>query len=137
MQNEGLELVHHIRGQIQAFQMTDEDTSLLFKIQLSIIGDNLIEFINLILTKLKVSVIQRNNEQCLCSWFFQYEIRFYLDLHFRVVETNFEIISIIHYEENENDSDNDTASENEDYHVNPIRNHYDYDDYEDYDDGFY
>ena len=134
MQNEGLELVELIRGQIQTFQMTDEDTSILFKIQLSIIGDNLIEFINLLLTKLKVSVIQRNNEQCLCEWFFQYEIRFYLDLHFRVVETNFEIISIIHYEEKEDDSGNDTASENEEYHVSSIRNHYDYDDY---DDGFY
>lgn len=132
MQSEELELVEEIRGQIQTFQMTDEDTSLLFKIRLSIIGDNLIEFIDRLLTKLKVSVIQRNNEQCLCEWYFPYEIRFYLDLHFRIHENYFEIISIIHYEEKEDeDSGNETASENEDYHVNPIRNHYDYDDYDD------
>ena len=127
MQREILAIVKEIRSQIQTFQITYEETSLLYKIQLSLIDDNLAEFIDKVLEQLKVTIIQRNNDKCLCSWYFLYEMRFYLDLHFKVSETGYEVISIIHYEEDDN-SDNDTASENEEYHVSSIRNHYDYSD---------
>jgi len=127
MQKEILAIVDEIRSQIQTFQMTYEETSLLYKIQLSLIDDNLTEFIDKVLEQLKVTIIQRNNDKCLCSWYFLYEMRFYLDLHFEVSETGYNVISIIHYEEDDN-SDNDTASENEEYHVSSIRNHYDYSD---------
>ena len=127
MQREILAIVKEIRSQIQTFQITYEETSLLYKIQLSLIDDNLTEFIDKVLEQLKVTIIQRNNDKCLCSWYFLYEMRFYLDLHFKVSETGYEVISIIHYEEDDN-SDNDTASENEEYHVSSIRNHYDYSD---------
>lgn len=127
MQREILAIVEEIRSQIQTFQMTNEETSLLYKIQLSLIGDNLTEFIDKVLEQLKITIIERNNDKCLCSWYFLYEMRFYLDLHFKVSETGYEVISIIHYEEDDN-SDNDTASENEENHVSSIRNHYDYSD---------
>lgn len=127
MQREILAIVKEIRSQIQTFQITYEETSLLYKIQLSLIDDNLTEFIDKVLEQLKVTIIQRNNDKCLCSWYFLYEMRFYLDLHFDVSETGFKVISIIYYEEDDN-SDNDTASENEEYHVSSIRNHYDYND---------
>lgn len=127
MQRKILAIVKEIRSQIQTFQITYEETSLLYKIQLSLIDDNLTEFIDKVLEQLKVTIIQRNNDKCLCSWYFLYEMRFYLDLHFNVSETGFKVISIIHYEEDDN-SDNDTASENEEYHVSSIRNHYDYND---------
>lgn len=129
MQIETLAIVEEIRSQIQTFQMTNEETSLLYKIQLNLSGDNLTEFVDKILEKLKVTIMQRNDDKCLCSWYFLYEMRFYLDLHFKVSETGYEVISIIHYEEDDN-SDNDTASENEEYHVSSIRNHYDYSDNE-------
>jgi hypothetical protein len=143
MQSKEFKLIQKIRNQIQTFQKTDEQTTLILKINSyeienhnlnETITEKLSRFINRLLKKIKVSVIDFDidNQRCLCEWFFRYELRFYLDLYFKIIETDFEIISIIYYNENENEdvSENETVSEDNECEAitSCIRDYWDYSD---------
>jgi len=114
MKNAELKIVEKIRDQIQTFQKTKEKSTLILKIQSFDVNNNLSSFIEFLLDKLKISIIERNDERYLCEWYFLKEVKFKLDLHFKAIENCFEIISIIHYEE-----------EFDDIHTD-IRDYYDY-----------
>jgi len=140
MQNKKeFEIIEKIRNQIQTFQKTDEQTTLILKINSyeienhninETITEKLSRFINHLLRKIKVCVIDINNQRCLCEWYFLYELRFYLDLHFKIIENDFEIISIIYYKENEDVSENETVCEDNEYEsiTSCIRDYWDYSD---------
>jgi hypothetical protein len=109
-----LDIIEKIRNQIQIFQKTKKKSTLILKIQSSDANNNLSSFIEFLLDKLKISIIEINDEKCLCEWYFLKEVKFKLDLYFKAIENYFEIISIIHYEE-----------EFDDIHID-IREYYDY-----------
>lgn len=114
MQNTEFKLVEDIRNQIQTFQKTKEKSILTLKIQSSDVNNKMSSFIERLLDKLKISIIEINDERCLCEWYFLKEVKFKLDLHFKAIENCFEITSILHYEEDFDDIHKD------------IREYYDY-----------
>lgn len=114
MKNAELKIVEKIRDQIQTFQKTKEKSTLILKIQSFDVNNSISSFIENLLGKLKISIIEKNDQRCLCEWYFLKEVKFKLDLHFKAIDNYFEIISIIYFEE-----------EFDDIHTD-IREYYDY-----------